>query len=116
MGINTLVLSEGPRQFQKMILVMKIIFCFYILLIISIEYDLSDGNWFILLSTGGVTSSQTQYHGSSAAGRAIASSQRVMFSSNQPHIFLGQESSSTSSLKAHAILMVFAWALLAPLG
>lgn len=38
------------------------------------------------------------------------------FSSNQPHIFLGQESSSTTALKAHAILMVLAWALLAPLG
>lgn len=82
----------------------------------DIEYDLSDGNWFILLSTGGVASSETQYHGSSAAGAAISSDQRVVFSSNQPHIFLGQESSSTTALKAHAILMVLAWALLAPLG
>ena len=85
-------------------------------LTLSLEYDLSDGNWFILLSTGGVASSETQYHGSSAAGAAISSDQRVVFSSNQPHIFLGQESSSTTALKAHAILMVLAWALLAPLG
>jgi len=63
-----------------------------------------------------VASSETQYHGSSAAGAAISSDQRVVFSSNQPHIFLGQESSSTTALKAHAILMVLAWALLAPLG
>ena len=85
-------------------------------LTLSLEYDLSDGNWFILLSTGSVASSETQYHGSSAAGAAISSDQRVVFSSNQPHIFLGQESSSTTALKAHAILMVLAWALLAPLG
>lgn len=82
----------------------------------DIEYDLSDENWFILLSTGSVTSAETQYHGPSTAGRAISSNQRVVFSPSQPHIFLGQESSSTTALKAHAIIMVFAWALLAPLG
>ena len=63
-----------------------------------------------------MASAETQYHGASSAGAAISSNQRVRFSTSEPRIFLGQESSSTTALKAHAILMVLAWALLAPLG
>ena len=113
--------NQYSCTFKRIVSVTKneignISFHFFEKITLSLEYDLSDGNWFILLSTGRVESAETQYHGSSAAGAAISSDQRVVFSSNQPHIFLGQESSSTTALKAHAILMVLAWALLAPLG
>ena len=39
----------------------------------SLEYDLNDGQWHILLSTGQVQSESTSYHGPSATGSAIAS-------------------------------------------
>ena len=43
------------------------------ILTVTSEYDLNDGQWHILLSTGQVQSDSTSYHGPSASGSAIAS-------------------------------------------
>ena len=82
-----------------------------------LEYKLDEGQWYILLSTGEVNDVRgTSYHGPSNQGKAISSDRLVRFSSTEPHVFFGSTKSSTVGLKAHAIIMVIAWSLLAPLG
>jgi len=81
----------------------------------NLEYDLASGEWHILLSTGSVNADSTSYHGPSASGRAISSTSPIQI--DQTPRFLGSSAIPVHAAhRAHAILMLLAWALLAPIG
>ena len=82
----------------------------------GLTYDLAQGEWFILLSFGGVTDGEANYHGSSAAGVAISTPTAVRFSVDFPNQFFSGTSSVSSGIRAHAALMFTAWGFLVPAG
>ena len=82
----------------------------------GLTYDLAQGEWFILLSFGGVTNGEENYHGSSAAGVAISTPVAVRFSDAVPNQFFAGTSSVAKGIRAHAALMFTAWGFLIPAG
>ena len=80
------------------------------------EYDLSSGEWFVLLSLGGMEGDLEQYHGSSASGVAISSPRSVQFGENRRSEVFSGASLATAGIRTHAFLMFFAWGFLVPAG
>ena len=77
----------------------------------NIVYDLSDGDWFVLLATGAVGGSGQEYHGPNT--RAASS---IPWKLSDPPLDFFGDALDISAMKIHAILMFIAWGILVPSG
>ena len=76
-------------------------------------------NWTIILAKGPLKNDEPDYHGySQTNGNALASGTLELYS-GMKNVFIGGGNSTSGlspAVKAHASMMVIAWALLAPIG
>ncbi|CBY14332.1 unnamed protein product [Oikopleura dioica] len=76
----------------------------------GLNYDLGDGNWFVLIATGPVSGTQG-YHGPNT--RAASS---ISWKLSDPPLDFFGASFDISMMKIHAVLMFLAWGIFVPSG
>ena len=81
------------------------------------EFNITRGNkWSIILAKGPLANGAPDYHGYSKEGNAVVSPMEIEFYNGMPNVFIGGKVSSQILVQIHGVLMIIAWAFLAPLG